>query len=102
MSSKEEANNAVLGRLWRDSDVRQLREGMLERFPGTIADNEVIVDEDHLSEAGYVGKPPRFRLRVGRYYFYRHSVVYQDYWIRFNSTTPTTNLYSIFKEIACG
>jgi len=51
-----------------------------------------------LLEAGYIGKPPRFSIGLVRFVFYRSVAVYKDYWIRFHSLTPTTYLYSIFRE----
>jgi len=98
MASVFENNNRVLEKLWNDPDVNQLTQSMSEIMPRNIRDGEVIVDDDHLREAGYIGTPPRFSLGVGNIKFYRAVVIYSDYWIRFHSKTPTTHLYSIFKE----
>jgi hypothetical protein len=91
-------NNEVLGRLFDDPDVQELTHAMKDMFPNSISTDEVIVDDNHLLEAGYIGTPPRFSLGFGRFRFFRAVVIYKDYWIRFHSRTPTTHLYSIFKE----
>jgi hypothetical protein len=97
MASTAENNNEVLRRLWNDPDVIELKNSMNEIFPNSVAEGEVVVDNDHLLEAGYLGKPPRFSLGIGRFMFYRSVAIYKDYWIRFHSLSPASYLYSIFK-----
>jgi hypothetical protein len=70
-----------------------------EIVPGHVSEGEIVVDHDHLMEAGYVGKPPDFHLRIGNFLIYRQPVFYRDYWLRFEMPRQgRPNLYSIFKE----
>lgn len=64
-------NNQVLRQLWNDPDVRELTDSMKQLLPNEIGEDELIIDYDHLVEAGYVGDPPYFHLRVGRFLFFR-------------------------------
>ncbi|MEK6279357.1 MAG: hypothetical protein AABN95_03310 [Acidobacteriota bacterium] len=40
---------------------------MNDILPVSVSEGEVVVDNDHLLEAGYIGKPPRFSIGVGRW-----------------------------------
>jgi hypothetical protein len=97
--SSNEINNEVLGRLWNDPSVRMLNRDVDRVLPGHISDGEIVVDYEHLLEAGYVGKPPDFHLRVGKFLIYRQVAPYRDYWLRFKTPRQgRSNLYSIFKQ----
>jgi len=72
-------NNEVLRKLWNDPDVRELTDSMKQIFPNEVGEDELIIDYDHLVEGGYVGEPPYFHLRLGRFLFYRATAVYEDY-----------------------
>ncbi|MDX6529410.1 MAG: hypothetical protein QOH41_1700 [Blastocatellia bacterium] len=97
--TKDEINNEVLGRLWNDPDVRILNRSADEIMPGHIAANEMVVDDDHLTEAGYVGELPKFHIRIGKFLIFRATANYEDYWIRIKQPRKESpNLYSIFKE----
>lgn len=97
--TKYEINNEVLGTLWNDDDVRMLNRSVDQIMPGNIGDNEVVVDHDHLIEAGYVGDPPRFHLKIGNFLIYAQPAIYKDYWLRLKLPRKgSPNLYSIFKE----
>lgn len=68
-------------------------------LPGHISKNEVVVDDDHLIESGYVGEPPSFHLRIRNFLIYAQPPIYKDYWLRLKLPRKVKpNLYSIFKE----
>ena len=67
---KAEINNEFLRRLWDDANVRTLNRYLNDALPSHIAANEVVVDDDHLIEAGYIREPPKFRVRIGNFLIY--------------------------------
>jgi hypothetical protein len=92
-------NNEVLGRLWSDPDVRELTNSMKGMMPNQISEGELVIDYDHLKEGGYVGEPPYFHIRLGRFAIYRAVAVHEDYWIRLKLPRGKKNsLYSLFKN----
>ena len=97
--SRNEINNEVLGRLWNDPSVRMLNRDVDSVLPEHISEGEIVVDYEHLLDAGYAGKPPEFHLRVGKFLIYRQVAFYRDYWLRFKMPRQgRSNLYSIFKR----
>lgn len=59
-----------------------LNESVNDIMPGHISKNEVVVDRDHLKEAGYVGELPDFHLRIGNFMIWAQPAIYQDNWLR--------------------
>lgn len=98
-SEGKRINNEVLDRLWNDPDVRELTNSSKEIMPNQVSEGELVIDYDHLVEGGYVGEPPYFHIRLGRFALYRSSAVYKDYWIRLKLPRGKKNsLYSLFKR----
>lgn len=97
---RDEVNNEVLSRLWNDPQVRELQDNVKAILPNwELSDNEVVVDYDHLVEAGYQGEPPYFHIRIGKWMIYAKPVLYEDYWMRLKLPRKRErSLYSIFKE----
>jgi hypothetical protein len=93
-------NNDVLERLWNDPQVRELTSTVKDTLPSwKIAEEELLVDYDHLMEAGYIGTPPYFHIRIGRFMIYGAVDRYEDYWIRVKLPRgPHNTVYSLFKE----
>jgi hypothetical protein len=52
MLKRHQVNNEALNRLWNDPQVRELQDSVKAIHPDwELADNEVVVDYDHLTEA---------------------------------------------------
>ncbi|SRR6266496_314663 len=100
LKTNDEINNEVLARLWNDPDVRELNDSVRAILPNyEISDSEVVVDYDHLVEAGHVGEPPYFHIRIGKWLIYSKPALYKDYWMKLKLPRKRENsLYSIFKE----
>jgi hypothetical protein len=95
----EDTNNEVLARLWNDPRIRGFSQLMREQFPNEFLDNEVLVNDKDLKEAGYVGRPPHALLKIGPLVFFVRPALYKNYWIRLKTPgKKNDNLYSIFKE----
>jgi hypothetical protein len=99
-NSKERENNyTVLRRIWNDPLFRLQSQTMGELFPGTIKDNEVMIREDELREAGYVGKLPTFLFKLGRFGFICYPSALGEYWLRQKTIDKGgLSIYSIFKD----
>ncbi len=100
MLKRHQVNSEVLNRLWNDPQVRELQDSVKAIQPDwELSDNEVVVDYDHLIEAGYQGEPPYFHIRLGKWMIYATAVLYEDYWVRLKLPRGREkSLYSIFKE----
>src|SRR5436305_11189750 len=94
-----ERNYEVLNRLWNDPLIRIQSDTLRELFPGSMTENEIVIREDDLREAGYVGRLPSFLIKFGRFGFYCYPSTYREYWIRQKSIDKAgLNMYSIFKD----
>jgi hypothetical protein len=97
--SKDEINNEILERLWNDPMIRTRCRIMNETIPGSIANNEIVVHEDDLKQAGYIGRLPFFIFRFGKFGFLCLPHLYKGYWMRQKfPDRKGQRLYSIFKE----
>lgn len=94
-----QTNYEVLSRLWNDPKGKIRSKIMGDLFSDSVAENEVLIREDDLRAAGYIGRLPSFLLKFRRFGFICWPAYYGEYWLRQKSIDKKgLNLYSIFKD----